>query len=112
MSPKEIKAVRYELGCTTKELARALGVDAATIGAWEQGELFPTKRFVQDLTALRARGPDAIPRTVKRPGPSAMTALADPGLWALFRKIVAHPDLRREAASLASAYPDPADENP
>jgi hypothetical protein len=39
-----------------------------------------------------------------------MKALADPSVWELVRKIVAHKKLREEAARLAAGYPDPADD--
>ncbi len=108
MTPDDIKALRKELACTAKELAQALGVEQATVLAWEKGDLFPTKQYVDKMTELRARGPAAIPKKAK--GDAPMKVLADPVLWELFRKIVAHKKLRDEVVKLASAYPDPKDD--
>ncbi len=105
----DIKALRKELGYTAKELARALEVDAATVLAWEQGELFPTKRYVRELDALRARGSGAMPRSSGPPAENPLAALADPTLWSLLRKLIAHPTLRRDVAKLAATYSDPAE---
>lgn len=109
MSPEQIKALRQELSCSTRELATAVGVDQATLLAWEKGELFPTKKHVSRLEQVRAKGPDGIER---RPRPGAavtpMAALADPALWELIRKLIAYPDLRRSAEQLAHGYDDPA----
>lgn len=112
MSPDEVKAVRARLGCTAKDLARVLEVEPATIAAWERGELFPTKRHVEALRALDARGPGAVPRTggPRRAKPAEpMAVLADPKTWALLRKIVAHAELREAVSKLADAYADPAE---
>jgi len=112
MSPEDIKTLRNELECTAKELAAALGLDQETVLAWERGDLFPTKKFVTQMEALRAKGKSAIVRKPKRAGknPPPMAVLADPEVWRLVRKLVAHADLRREAQKLAESYPDPAEE--
>ena len=107
MTPDEIKAVRRELSCTAKELALALELDQATVLAWEKGELFPTKQYIDAMGTLRAKGPGAIPR--KSRGEDPVKALADPALWQLIRKLAAHKKLRDAATKLAAAYPDPAD---
>jgi DNA-binding XRE family transcriptional regulator len=107
MTPEEIKAVRRELSCTAKELALALALDQQTVLAWEQGELFPTKQYVDKMNALREKGPSAIPR--KSRGEDPLKALADPTVWQLLRKIAAHKKLREAVAKLAAAYTDPAD---
>ena len=106
MTPDDIKALRKELACTAKDLAAALGTDQTTVLAWEKGDLFPTKAYVDKMEALRARGPAAIPKKAK--GVDPMKVLADPGLWELVRKLVAHKKLRDEVQKLAGAYPDPA----
>lgn len=106
MTPDEIKALRRDLACTAKELAQALGLEQATVLAWEKGDLFPTKAYVDKMSALRARGPGAIPKKAK--GAEPMKVLADPALWELLRKLAAHKKLRDEAMKLAQAYPDPA----
>lgn len=108
MTPEEIKEVRKELSCTAKELAAALGVDQATVLAWEKADLFPTKAFVDRITALRAKGPAAIPRKSRGSGADPLKALADPKVWELLRKIAAHKKLRDEVSKLADLYPDPA----
>lgn len=108
MTPDDLKALRKDLGCTAKELAQALGIEQATVLAWEKGDLFPTKPFIDKMEALRARGPAAIPKKAK--GESPMKVLSDPALWDVVRKLVAHKKLRDEVIKLAAAYPDPANE--
>lgn len=111
MSPDEVRALRKSLACSSKELAATLGAPAEEVAAWERGERFPTKRWVDALRALGERGPSAVLRAAKRAAPAAARAapepLADPAFWALFRKLLAHADLRREVLSLAERYPDP-----
>jgi DNA-binding XRE family transcriptional regulator len=102
----EIKALRKELVCTAKELAQALGIEQQTVMAWEKGDLFPTKAFVDKMELLRSRGPASIPKKAK--GADPMKVLADPALWELVRKIVAHKKLRDEVVKLAGPYADPA----
>ena len=106
MTPDDIKALRKDLSCTAKELAQVLGIEQATVLAWEKGELFPTKPYVDKMTALRAKGPSAIPKKAK--GAEPMKVLADSSLWEVFRKIVAHKKLRDDVTKLAQGYPDPA----
>ena len=110
MTPEEIKALRTELKCTAKELASALGLEQATVMKWEQGELFPTKKYVDHMETLRAKGPSAIPRKAKGAQPSAMKVLADPALWELLRKLATHKKLRDEVGKLAATYADPAED--
>ncbi len=109
MTPEEIKALRRELACTAKELAGALDLEQATVLAWERGELFPTKRYVDRMEELRKKGPGAVPRKAKGTA-NPVQALADPLVWELVRKLAAHKKLRDEVAKLASAYPDPAED--
>jgi transcriptional regulator with XRE-family HTH domain len=106
VTPDEIKALRKELACTAKELAGALGIEQATVMAWEKAELFPTKAYVDAMSALRARGPGAVPKKAK--GADPLKALADPQVWELLRKLAVHKKLRDEVAKLAEKYPDPA----
>lgn len=108
MTPDEIKGLRKDLACTAKELAQALGIEQTTVLAWEKGDLFPTKVYVDKMEALRTRGPAAIPKKAK--GDAPMKVLADPALWELMRKLVAHKKLRDEVVKLAAAYADPKDE--
>jgi len=109
MTGDDIKALRKELSCTAKELAAALGVDQATVLAWERAERFPTKAYVDAMADLRTRGGGAIPRKAKTGG-DPLKSLADPIVWELLRKIAAHKKLRDEVAKLAERYPDPASE--
>lgn len=106
MTPDELKALRKELACTAKELAQALGLEQSTVLAWEKGDLFPTKPYVDKMEQLRARGPAAIPKKAK--GADPLKVLADPALWEIMRKLVANKKLRDEVTKLAQAYPDPA----
>ena len=110
MTPEEIKALRAELKCTARELAGALGIEQAVVMKWEAGELFPTKRHVDQMEALRTKGPSAIPRKAKGAQPSPMKVLADPSLWEIVRKLAAHKKLRDDVTKLAASYPDPAEE--
>ncbi len=107
MTPEALKALRKDLACTAKELAAALEIEQATVLAWERGELFPTKRYIDAMAALAQKGPGAIPKKSK--GADPMKVLADPVLWELVRKLVAHKRLRDETAKLAAGYPDPSD---
>lgn len=110
MSPDEIKALRTELRCTARELAGALGLEQAAVLAWERGELFPTKRHVDAMSALRTAGASAIAHRPRKGAPASATkALAEPELWQLVRKLIAHPDLRAAVAKLAAPYDDPSD---
>lgn len=108
MTPDELKALRKELGCTAKELAQALAIEQATVLAWEKGDLFPTKPFIDKMEQLRTRGPAAIPKKAK--GADPMKVLADPALWELVRKLVANKKLRDDVIKLAAAYPDPSED--
>lgn len=110
MTPEKIKELRAELKCTARELAGALGIEQSTVLSWESGELFPTKKHCDQMEALRAKGPGAIPKKAKGAQASPMKVLADPTLWELVRKLVAHKKLRDEVSKLAAAYPDPAEE--
>jgi transcriptional regulator with XRE-family HTH domain len=108
MTADDLKALRKELGCTAKELAGALGVDQATVLAWEKADRFPTKAYIDRMNEIRAKGPAAIPRKAK--GGDPIRTLADPQVWELFRKLAAHKKLRDEVAKLAEKYPDPAND--
>jgi transcriptional regulator with XRE-family HTH domain len=108
MSPEELKALRAELKCTAKELARTLGLEQATLLAWEKGELFPTKAVIVQMNALRAKGPAAIVRVAKKKD-EPLRVLADADFQGLLRKLLAHKGLRDAAAKLAEGYEDPLD---
>ena len=111
LKPDEIKKLRQTLRCTPRELGEALGVDAKTVMAWEQDDQFPTKRYVDAMDQLREEGPGAVPRLRRggRSNPPLMQLLNDPELWRLFRKMLAHKELRDKAAKLAESYDDPSD---
>jgi len=111
VTPDEIKALRKELSCTAKELAAALGIDQATVLAWESADLFPTKSHVERMADLRARGPAAIPRRSRGASADPMKSLLDPSFWELVRKLAAHKKLRDEVSKLAERYPDPANDH-
>ena len=111
MLPEDIKALRAELSCTARDLADTLGLDQKTILAWEDGELFPTKRHVTMMNRLRQAGPKAIQRKPRgKKKAKDMARLADPELWLLMRKLVAYPDLFNQVTKLAAELPDPADD--
>ena len=110
MSPEELKQLRKELSCTAKELALTLGIEPKEFSAWEAGELFPTKRYVTELEALRKKGPTAIQRAPKGKAAAAKTGtarLSDPKFWELVRKLAEHPALFDQVGKLAETYPDP-----
>jgi transcriptional regulator with XRE-family HTH domain len=112
VSPEELKQLRKELSCTAKELATTLGIEPKEIAAWEAGELFPTKRYVGELEALRKKGAGAVVRAPKGKASTAkvgMARLADAKLWELVRKLAEHPALFDQVSKLAEAYPDPSE---
>jgi len=108
MTPDDLKTLRKELQCTAKELAGALGVEQATVLAWEKGDLFPTKAFLDKMAALRSKGASSIPKKAK--GGDPIKTFSDPEFWRLVRKLAAHKKLRDEAIKLAGSYADPADD--
>lgn len=105
MTPEEIKQARVALKCTAKELAAALDVEPATVTAWERGEMFPTKQYVEKIQSFLEHGPAGIPKKAK--GADPLEALRDPDVWTLIRKLLAHPKLRAEVAKLAAKYDEP-----
>lgn len=104
MTPDELKKARLTLKCTAKELSIALGVEPSTVTAWERGDMFPTKQYVEKIQEFLASGPAAIPKKAK--GADPLDALRDPEVWALIRKVVAYPRLRAELQKLADKYED------
>ncbi len=109
MSPEALKALRKELGCTARDLGATIGVDQETVLAWERGELFPTKRYVEALLDLKRRGPSAVVRAPKKKS-APMELLTEPAFWLLVRKLLHHEELRREALRLAERYEDPSED--
>ena len=110
LSPDDIKALRTTLQCTTRELADAIGVEQKTIIDWEGGNSFPTKKHVDRMAALREKGPSAVPRKARGASPPPLRVLADPQLWEVVRKLLAHKKLRDEVLKLAANYADPAED--
>ena len=112
MAPEQIKKLCAELKCTARELAATLSVDHRTVAAWQDGELFPTRRHVRQMEALREQGPEAV---VRRPrGKNRVTGmqrLQDPKLWEIVGKLLQHPALFDQVAKLAAKYEDPVPSN-
>lgn len=109
--PEDIQKLRKELSCTAKELAATLGVDPKDVSAWEAGELFPTKRLVDAMNALRQKGKEGVVRAPrgKAAAKTGQQRLADPALWRVVRKLVEHPALFDEVVKLSEKYADPAE---
>lgn len=108
MSPEALKQLRQELGCSLGELSATLEVDVKTLLAWEAGDLFPTKKHVDRLLELKETGGSGLVRRGRRPKPaSGLDALEDPRLWAIVKKLAAHPDFLIEVEKLATRYGDP-----
>lgn len=130
MTGDEIKAVRRTLDWTARKLGEALGIDQATVLAWEREELFPTKRHVAAMQGLlerssaagggdegsratgggETRGSGSGERGAGGGDAVVWGGLADPAVWRLFRKVLASEELRAEVERLAERYPDPADD--
>lgn len=107
MSPEELKQLRQELGCTLGELSATLEVDVKTLLAWESGDLFPTKKHVDRLVALKETGPSGIVRRPRRGKPATgLEALTDPRLWDIVKKLATYPELLGEVEKLAARYDD------
>ncbi len=103
MTPDEIRSLRKTRGLTTRQLADALGVDASLVAAWEAGERFPTRKAADKMSALAGAAAPSPPAA-----DDPWSALRDPGLWTLFRKLAAHRALREKTERLAADYEDPA----
>ena len=100
MSPDQVRSLRKELGLTTRELARAIDVVQETVLAWERGEGFPTKKYVDRMNKLsekRAGGES-------KKSSSETSRLADPEFWELVRKLATHAELFVACRSLAEKY--------
>lgn len=103
MNAEEIRRLRTELGLDVTELAAELGLDPATVRAWERGEQFVTRRHLKMLEALRER------RASSRQAPGTMLErLNDPRFWQVCRKLLRHDNLFEQVVELATPYPDPA----
>ncbi|MBL8602350.1 MAG: helix-turn-helix transcriptional regulator [Myxococcales bacterium] len=102
MTGDDIKSLRKELGLTQRQMAEALKLDVAEVRNWETGETFATRAHCLAMEKLRQSPPPKPARGASTPG----AVMADPGFWALMRKLVAHPKLRAECAKLAEGYDD------
>lgn len=109
VAPEDIKLLRKELGCTARDLATTLGIEQKEVLAWEAGELFPTKRFVDQMQGLRAKGPSAVLKSAKGKAASPQDRLSDPAFWALVKKLVLHPALYDQVSKLAEKYDEKKD---
>ena len=111
MERDDIKSLRRELRCTSRELAHALGVEAKLVLAWEDEQAFPTKRNIEAMKKLREMGKGSIVRMRSRreSNPSPFSVLEQPQLWCLFRKLLVHDDLRQQVLQLAENFGDPAE---
>ncbi len=52
MNRNDIKQLRETLGLSQEELGERIGVDKRTIGSWERGVNFPTKKHAGSLQAI------------------------------------------------------------
>ncbi|MBK8256055.1 MAG: helix-turn-helix domain-containing protein [Polyangiaceae bacterium] len=108
MTGEEIKALRRKLDITARQLGERLGVDQKTVLAWEREEIFPTKKHVEAMHAQTADGAVTSPKPGVHSVPSIWNDLSNPAVWKLFRKILAHDELREKVTQLAENYEDPA----
>lgn len=106
MTPDDIKALRKELGCTARDLALTLGIEQKEVLAWEAGELFPTKRFVEQMKGLREKGPGSVVKTTKGKAVAPTDRIGDPTFWNVVKKLLLHPPLYDQVVKLAEGYSD------
>jgi transcriptional regulator with XRE-family HTH domain len=106
VTPDDIKLLRKELGCTARDLATTLGIEQKEVLAWEAGQLFPTKRFVDQMRALREKGPSAVLKTTKGKAVAPTDRVSDPAFWAIVKKLLLHPPLYEQVSKLAETYGD------
>ena len=106
VTPEDIKQLRKELGCTARDLATTLGLEQKEVLAWEAGELFPTKRFVDQMKGLREKGPGAVLKTTKGKNVAPTDRLSDPAFWAIVKKLALYPALYDQVSKLAEKFGD------
>ncbi len=106
MTPDDIKALRKELGCTARDLATTLGLEQKEVLAWEAGELFPTKRYVDQMQTLRDKGPSAVLKAAKGKAVAPTDRVSDPAFWAIVKKLLLHPALYDQVSKLAERFED------
>jgi DNA-binding transcriptional regulator YiaG len=104
VTPDDIKVLRKELGCTARDLATTLGIEQKEVLAWEAGELFPTKHFVERMKALREKGPGAVLKTAKGKAVAPTDRVSDPAFWAIVKKLLLHPALYDQVSKLAEQF--------
>jgi transcriptional regulator with XRE-family HTH domain len=104
VTPDDIKVLRKELGCTARDLATTLGIEQKEVLAWESGELFPTKRFVEQMKALRQKGPSAVLKTAKGKAVAPTDRVSDPAFWAVVKKLMLYPALYDQVSKLAEQF--------
>lgn len=115
MTPDELKRLRTQLGYSTRELAKAIGVEQSEVLSWERGETFPTKKWVDRMASLPPT-PEKPRRAAPPPTKSSAqptidpALLTDPLIWSLIRKLLIHDELRARALLLAAEFPDPTDD--
>jgi transcriptional regulator with XRE-family HTH domain len=106
VTPDDLKQLRKELGCTARDLATTLGIEQKEVLAWEAGELFPTKRFVDQMNSLRAKGPSAVLKTAKGKAVAPTDRLSDPAYWLIVKKLLLYPALYEQVSKLAEGFGD------
>ena len=106
VTPDDLKQLRKELGCTARDLATTLGIEQKEVLAWEAGERFPTKRFVEQMKALREKGPSAILKSAKGKAVAPTDRVSDPAFWAVIKKLLLYPALYEQVSKLADTYGD------
>ncbi len=104
MTSDDIKALRKELGCTARDLATTLGIEQKEVLAWEAGELFPTKRYVDQMKTLREKGPTAVLKTAKGKAVAPTDRVSDPAFWAIVKKLLLYPALYDQVSKLAAQF--------
>ncbi|HEY6079114.1 MAG TPA: XRE family transcriptional regulator [Polyangiaceae bacterium] len=109
VTPDDIKQLRKELSCTARDLATTLGIEQKEVLAWEAGELFPTKRFVDRMLELRTKGPGAVLKAAKGKAVAPTDRLSDPAFWAIVKKLALHPPLYEQVSKLAEKFDDKKD---
>jgi len=106
VTPDDIKQLRKELGCTARDLATTLGLEQKEVLAWEAGDIFPTKRHVDQMLALKAKGPGAVLKTTKGKAVAPTDRLSDPAFWGIVKKLLLYPALYDQVSKLSDGYGD------
>jgi transcriptional regulator with XRE-family HTH domain len=69
---KQLKEHRYKARLTQSDFAKRLGVDQATVSAWERGRALPNPQAIQDLAVVLGTSVTALlslPRQLPCPVP-------------------------------------------